>query len=295
MASLIAPDRLAATGSIPGWTEGQLSHAAGALAFLWHPGRHALCRSPSGAAVLARCDGLIELREAVRRAKPRLAWVPWLSLLPRLATKAPASDDSGNGGNGGGHPGSASASPPSPPTSARRGTAAPVGGGARNGQGFPCGRCQGRRGGGEDEGVRGGRTMRASAPRGRTSRADARAAPPLPLPTATRGRRRVGRAARRAKHACERHTHTRSGRCVPQTRACNGRGAAAVPAAARRRRRRRDWRRRWTVGDAAAHHRVLGAHDGAQLSSALVENAAQIELVQSEAVGQSSVGEGAPR
>jgi hypothetical protein len=59
MASLIAPDglpldRLAATGSIPGWTEAQLSHAAGALAFLWHPGRHALCRSPSGAAVLAQ-------------------------------------------------------------------------------------------------------------------------------------------------------------------------------------------------------------------------------------------------
>ena len=48
-------------------------------------------------------------------------------------------------------------------------------------------------------------------------------------------------------------------------------------------------------GDAAAHHRVLVAHAEAQLSSALVENAAQIELVQSEAVGQSSVGEGAPR
>jgi hypothetical protein len=116
MASLIAPDRLAATGSIPGWTEGQLSHAAGALAFLWHPGRHALCRSPSGAAVLARCDGLIELREAVRRAKTRLAWVPWLSLLPRLATKAPASDDSGNGGNGVGM----AAATPAPPVRRHR-------------------------------------------------------------------------------------------------------------------------------------------------------------------------------
>jgi hypothetical protein len=46
-------------------------------------------------------------------------------------------------------------------------------------------------------------------------------------------------------------------------------------------------------GDAAAHHRVLVAHAEAQLSSALVENAAQIELVQSEAAAQSIVGEGA--
>ena len=47
-------ERLAATGSVPGWTEAQLSHAATALAPLLHPGRHALCRAPSGAAVLAQ-------------------------------------------------------------------------------------------------------------------------------------------------------------------------------------------------------------------------------------------------
>ena len=227
-------------------------------------------------AVVRTSHELIELREAVRRAKPRLAWVPWLSLLPRLATNAPASDDSGNGGNGGnvgGRPGSASAPPPPPPPTRKL-----VPGAERLRQ--------------SEEALATAKVFLAAVAkdgaavvRTKGSEAAARCVlqlleaerhalmlvllrqrpPHLPLPTATRGRRRVGRAARREKPACERHTHTRSGRCVPQTRACNGRGAAAVHAAARRRRRRRAWRRRWARRRGGAPSCARGARGGATL------------------------------
>jgi len=256
-------------------------------------------------AVVRTSHELIELREAVRRAKPRLAWVPWLSLLPRLATNAPASDDSGNGGNGGnvgGRPGSASAPPPPPPPTRKL-----VPGAERLRQ--------------SEEALATAKVFLAAVAKDgaavvRTKGSEAAARCVLQLLEAERHalmlvllRQRpphlpsrfplppVGGDAsdvqlversllasvtltREADDACRKLERAMAEAPPPYLQQLGDGGGGGLGGGAGR-------------GDAAAHHRVLVAHAEAQLSSALVENAAQIELVQSEAAAQSIVGEGA--
>ena len=247
-------------------------------------------------AVVRTSHELIELREAVRRAKPRLAWVPWLSLLPRLATNAPASDDTANGG---GRPGS---SPPPP-------TRKLVPGAERFRQ--------------SDESLATAKVFLAAVAKDgaavvRTKGSEAAARCVLQLLEAERHALMLVLLRQRPPHLPSRFplppvggdasdvqlversllasvtlTREADDACRKLERAMaeappqylqqlssggggGGGGGGGLGGGTGR-------------GDAAAHHRVLVAHAEAQLSSALVENAAQIELVQAEAAAQSIV------